>query len=153
LFLVKRSQGEITDICLALKKRGFGVNRWNGVGGKTEENESVEETAIRETEEEIGVNATDIRKVAEISFYFPHNPAWDQLVHIYFSENWQGEPKETEEARPAWFSPKELPFENMWPDDAYWMPEVLAGKLLKGSFTFKENDIIEKRELNIVEEI
>jgi len=34
VFLIKKSQGKITDICLAMKKRGFGMNRWNGVGEK-----------------------------------------------------------------------------------------------------------------------
>jgi hypothetical protein len=34
LFLVKKNGEEITDICLAMKKRGFGSGRYNGVGGK-----------------------------------------------------------------------------------------------------------------------
>ena len=39
-----------------MKKRGFGANRWNGVGGKMEANDTtIEETAKRETQEEIGV--------------------------------------------------------------------------------------------------
>jgi len=38
VFLIKKSQGEITDICLAMKKRGFGMNRWNRVGGNKKVN-------------------------------------------------------------------------------------------------------------------
>jgi len=54
VFLIKKSQGEIIDICLAMKKRGFGMNRWNGVGGKVNgENETIEDAAKRETKEEI----------------------------------------------------------------------------------------------------
>ena len=54
VFLIKRIDGEIKDICLAMKKRGFGVNRWNGVGGKVDDqNETIEEAAKRETKEEI----------------------------------------------------------------------------------------------------
>ncbi|MFA6919339.1 MAG: hypothetical protein WC244_04525 [Patescibacteria group bacterium] len=35
VFLIKKSQEKVTEICLAMKKRGFGMNRWNGVGGQT----------------------------------------------------------------------------------------------------------------------
>ena len=41
VFLIKRSQGKILEICLAMKKRGFGMNRWNGVGGKVEKDENI----------------------------------------------------------------------------------------------------------------
>ena len=43
LFLVKNGQ-----VLLAMKKRGFGAGRWNGVGGKVHAGESVAETAVRE---------------------------------------------------------------------------------------------------------
>ena len=43
VFLVKKFQKEVTDICLAMKKRSFGANRWNGVGGKVISGETLEE--------------------------------------------------------------------------------------------------------------
>lgn len=43
------------QVLLALKKRGFGEGKWNGVGGKVKDGETIEQTAIRETQEEIGV--------------------------------------------------------------------------------------------------
>ena len=153
VFLVKKNKGKITDICLAMKKRGFGVNRWNGVGGKLKIGESIIEAAKRETKEEIGVFLDDVKKMAELSFYFPHNPAWNQMVHVYFAESWQGEVEETEEMRPKWFSINELPYKEMWPDDIYWIPEVLKGNLLKAAFQFGQNDTVDKKEVNIVESI
>lgn len=153
VFLIKKEEDKITDICLAMKKRGFGVNRWNGVGGKVKEEESIIEAAKRETKEEIDVDLSNMNKVAEIAFSFPHNPAWDQMVHVYFTENWNGDAKESEEMRPKWFKTNELPYKEMWPDDIYWVPEVLKGNMLKASFKFGENDVILKKEVNIVEEI
>ncbi len=47
IFLVKRTDGNITEICLAMKKRGFGMGRWNGVGGKVEKGEAIEDAALR----------------------------------------------------------------------------------------------------------
>ncbi len=153
VFLIKKSGDEIMDICLAMKKKGFGVNRWNGTGGKVEEGETIEETARRETKEEINVSAKNLKKIAELSFYFPHNPAWDQMVHVYFTEEWEGEPTESEEMNPKWFKVKELPYSQMWPDDIFWLPEVLKGNLLRASFKFGEKDSILEKEVNIVESL
>ena len=154
VFLIKKSQGEIKDICLAMKKRGFGMNRWNGIGGKVDDqNETIEDAAKRETKEEVGVIVKELNKVAELSFYFPHNPVWDQIVHVYFSENWDGEPRESEEMNPKWFSKDELPFQDMWPDDIFWLPEVLKGNLLKAMFKFGEKDVVLDKKVNIVNEL
>jgi 8-oxo-dGTP diphosphatase/2-hydroxy-dATP diphosphatase len=38
-----------------MKKRGFGKGKWNGFGGKVEEGECIEDSAIRELEEECGL--------------------------------------------------------------------------------------------------
>jgi 8-oxo-dGTP pyrophosphatase MutT (NUDIX family) len=141
LFLVKKSQGRVAELCLAMKKRGFGVNRWNGVGGKVKGDETIEEAAARETKEEIGVEIKKMDKIAELSFYFPHNQLWNQLVHVYFSDEWEGEPIESEEMNPKWFSADKLPFANMWPDDEFWVPDVLRGNLLKGMFRFAEGEL------------
>lgn len=152
VFLVRRSEAGIADICLAMKKRGFGANRWNGVGGKVKcGEETIEEAAKREAREEIGVSISDLRKIAELSFCFPHNPVWDQTVHVYFSENWEGEPQESEEMNPKWFSPDEIPYENMWPADIFWLPEAIKGRALKATVKFGENDVVEDKEINIVE--
>lgn len=150
LFLVKKSEGEISEVCLAMKKRDFGVGRWNGVGGKVNPEETVEEGAKRETQEEIGVFAKELKKVAELYFYFSQNSNWNQLVHVYVCENWDGEPAESEEMNPKWFSVSELPFEKMWPDDTFWLPKMLKGELIRATFEFGEGDVILDKEVKVV---
>lgn len=152
-FLIKRSKGQITKVCLAMKKRGFGVDRWNGVGGKVEVNETIEAAAQRETQEEIGVILKDLKKVAELSFYFSHQPDWNQLVHVYLTEDWVNEPQESEEMNPKWFNAEQLPYAEMWPDDVFWLPKVLQGSLIKGAFTFGENDVILQQEVEEVNQL
>src|SRR3989344_311939 len=128
VFLINKSEGNITDICLAMKKRGFGVNRWNGVGGKVDDQkETVEEAAKRETKEEINVSVKDLKKVAELSFYFPHNPAWDQIVHVYLTESWDGDPKESEEMRPEWFLLKKYSFKKIGVECQFWVLKIFEG--------------------------
>lgn len=151
LFLIKRDGGIINDILLAQKKRGFGLGRYNGVGGKVKPGETIEEAAKRETQEEIGVKVDKIIKVAELSFYFPHQPDWNQMVHTYFVEEWAGEPTESEEMNPKWFAAASLPFAQMWPDDIFWVPDVISGKLLRARFTFGEGDAVLEKDIIVVE--
>jgi len=154
LFLIKKTNDEITDICLVMKKRGFGMNRWNGVGGKVNQGvESIREATIREAKEEILVEVKSLDKVAELEFYFPHNSNFNQLVHVYFTEEWLGEPQESEEMRPEWFKVNKIPFDKMWVDDIFWLPEVIKGNLIKASFTFEVDDNVIDQEVNIVDKL
>lgn len=129
------------EILLAMKKRSFGAGRFNGAGGKIEVGESITASAVRELKEElqVAIVEADLEKVAELNFFFPHRPAWDQTCHVFTTNRWQGEPTETEEMKPQWFSKNSLPFEEMWPDDKYWVPRMLAGEKLHGDFTFSDD--------------
>jgi 8-oxo-dGTP pyrophosphatase MutT (NUDIX family) len=150
VFLIKKESGKVSEICLAMKKRGFGMGRWNGAGGKVEEGESYEEAAIRETNEEIGVKVNKIEPIAELTFIFANKEEWNQSVRAYFSDQWVGQPEESEEMSPQWFKANDLPFSEMWPDDKFWLPDVIKGKKLKASFTFGENDSVLDKKIETV---
>lgn len=130
------------EVLLAMKKRGFGKGRWNGVGGKHNPGENINQTAIRETQEEIDVVLKDIEVRAVLDFYFPNNPDWSQQVIVYFSKSWEGIPKETEEMKPLWYKKDDLPLNEMWSGDKHWLPKVLGGSKVKAEFLFGENDIV-----------
>jgi len=138
------------EILLALKKRGFGINKWNGVGGKIEVGESIEEAAVRELKEEIGVDASlmNLNKAGSIKFYFANRADWNNHMHIFLIRDWQGQPEETEEMKPQWHSLGELPFESMWIDDSHWLPLVLSGKKIEAEFYFdSDGQAIERFEI------
>ena len=54
--------------------------------------------------------------------------------------------------KPQWFHIDEIPFDQMWPDDPFWIPLFLSGKKFKGTFSFGESDTILKQQLVEVEE-
>ena len=151
-FLIRENNGE-KEVLLAMKKRGFGLGKWNGMGGKLDlkKDRDIFETAKRELKEEIGVETGELEKVAILSFYFPYQKEWNQDVHVFFAKNWQGEPKESEEMKPQWFKINMIPFESMWSDDKFWLPKVLNGKKLKADFIFKPGEIIESHKIKIVQ--
>ena len=130
---------ETNKILLAMKKRGFGVGKYNGFGGKVNPGESIKQAALREFQEESCMTAElgDFAKVGEFDFYFPHKPEFDQTVHVYAIGKCQGEPKETEEMAFEWFNVNSIPYAKMWDDDKYWLPHILEGKKLSASFVFK----------------
>jgi mutator protein MutT len=151
LFLVKKEDGIVIDICLAMKKRGFGLGRWNGAGGKLDEGEIVEQALVRETQEEIGVKPVHYQKIAEIDFHFRDQSDWDQKCHTYSCDKWEGEPSESEEMKPQWYKVDSIPFDSMWPDDIYWLPKVLENNLVQASFMFAPGDVILEQKIIIVD--
>ncbi len=146
LFLTKDK-----EILLAMKKRGFGAGRYNGVGGKVEEGETVEQAMLREADEEIGVIPSHYWKVGENDFIYESEGEQKRMyTHIFFCDEWEGEPAESEEMMPRWFDPASLPFDDMWPDDRYWLPEVLAGNEILGTFTFDGQNTMLSHDVKIV---
>lgn len=129
-------------VLLGMKKRGFGAGRWNGFGGKVEAGEAIEAAAKRETEEECGVIITEMEKVGIHEFEFADKRGEILEVHVFRVDTWQGEPEETEEMRPQWFTIDAVPYDEMWPDDIHWLPVFLAGKKFRTKFLFGEGDAV-----------
>lgn len=134
------------QILLAMKKRGFGAGRWNGYGGKVAEGESIEDSAKRELVEESGITAQELLNRGQLTFTFEDSDT-ELEVHLFSVNRFVGEPSETEEMKPQWFAHSEIPYPEMWADDPHWLPLVLSGKNVKGSFHFnnsKDQQILNK---------
>lgn len=136
-------------VLLGKKKCGFGVGRWNGFGGKVKKGETIEEAAKREIKEEAGITSKSFEKFAIVEFEFRGNPEILE-VHFFKINQFSGKPKESAEMKPQWFNIKEIPFQEMWPDDKFWFPLFLEGKKFKGKFLFEGQNKILKYNLNEV---
>lgn len=131
---------EKNKILLARKKKGFGQGKWNGIGGKLEKGETVEDTMIRETEEEISVIPIEYKKVGIINFIeYYKDELTNVQMHVYISTKWDKTPIESVEMLPEWFDIDNLPWDDMFPDDAFWLPYVLEGKMIEGYFKFDKD--------------
>jgi 8-oxo-dGTP diphosphatase/2-hydroxy-dATP diphosphatase len=64
-------------------------------------------------------------------------------VHVFSCSNFEGEIKETEEMAPKWFKIEEIPFDQMWPDDKYWLPILLKGKNFRGKFYVEGRKLVD----------
>lgn len=81
----------------------------------------------------------------------PVSRDFNQQVCVFLCDDWEGEPQESEEMKPAWFSKDQLPFTQMWPDDPHWLPHVLAGKTLTAEFAFDAQEQIAAYNIKIGE--
>ncbi len=133
-------------VLLAMKKRGLGEGKWNGPGGKVEAGETPEQACEREFYEETKSRATVLEFRGIIEFVYDAKPDWNQKCYIFVGRDLKGQPQETEEMLPAWYSLSELPLDNMWEDDVLWLPDVLRGGQVNMRFYFDEQNQMVKHE-------
>lgn len=131
-----------THVLLGMKKNGFGAGRWNGFGGKVQSGEEVGEAARRELLEESGIGDGVLISAGTLKFSFEsaEEPSID--MHIFKLENFFDEPVETKEMRPKWFLFEDIPYQDMWPDNEYWLPRFLKGESINGHCHFKDFNTI-----------
>jgi len=128
------------EILLGEKKRGFAKGTFNGIGGKQDPGETIEEAMVRETQEEIGVTPKVFEQVGQINF-----DTWYKGEHvnmnlsIYTCTKFEGNICETEEMRPKWFKINEIPFDKMLADDKLWFSYVLENKKFVGDVKLNQN--------------
>jgi 8-oxo-dGTP diphosphatase len=123
-------------VLLIRKKRGIGQGKLNGPGGKIEAGEGIEESAIREVREEVGIEAINPEIFGELDFYFGNEHF--MKVYVLRTEKFTGTEIETDEAIPKWFPTEQLPFGEMWADEVFWMPLMFQNKKFSGAFHFDE---------------
>lgn len=113
------------QILLGMKKRGFGAGWWNGFGGKLEQGESYEASAMRETREEVEVEIDESGLVHAADIVFRFDGSVDVVTKAFIARAFSGNPVETEEMRPEWFALNAIPYDTMWPGDDKWIPQII----------------------------
>lgn len=129
-----------SQLLLAMKKRGFGVGKLNGYGGKIGAGETISQAACREVKEEAEIDVIEIDKRGLINFSWSSNKNRPIECHVFEIIKYTGEPVETEEMKPEWFSLDSLPYDRMWDDDPFWLPHFLANKKFEANFIFNDDD-------------
>ena len=130
------------EVLLGYKKRGFGAGKFAGIGGRVEAGETIRAAACREVYEETGITTTehDLQAMGAITFRFPNQPTWNQVVHVFIVTRWTGEPNESDEMLPTWYPTDAVPFEQMWDDSQYWLPQILASQPLQAQITYADDN-------------
>jgi len=128
------------EVLLIHKLTGIGKGKINGPGGKIDPGETPEQAIIRECQEELHITPRNISKRGELCFAMTHIP--DIHCHVFTTSEFEGEPTATREAEPFWVKISDIPYDKMWEDDQYWLPQMLAGEYFHARFDFVDEDII-----------
>jgi 8-oxo-dGTP diphosphatase len=129
------------EILLMRKKRGLGAGKINGPGGRLEQGESAQDCAIRETQEELRIRPRNVQAVGELFFHAVDMPR----IHCYLftASDYDGAPTETEEAVPRFYPIDEIPYDEMWEDNRYWLPLIISGQRVIGYSTFANERLVD----------
>ena len=105
------------------KKKDINHGKWIAVGGKQEASETVEECAIRETEEETGftLDSLDLKGIV----WFEYDDEESELIYVYTSDSFHGELKECSEGTLAWINESELMNLQLWEGDRLFMQKLI----------------------------
>ena len=106
------------------KKKDVNKDKWIGVGGKFEEDESPEECLLREVKEETGVTLTSFRLRGIVTFV---SVGWDsELMFLYTADAWEGDLGRTalsscNEGTLEWVPKDRLHLLNLWEGDKIFL--------------------------------
>lgn len=130
------------QVLLGRRKTGPGRGRFAAIGGRLKSGESPRGAAAREIHEELGVQVAvdQLRPAARLTFLFPSNPSWNEIAHVFLVNRWEGEPLETEEVAPSWFTLTQVPFDRMWEDYGDWLPAVIGGTYSDAAYTYASDN-------------
>ncbi len=129
-YIQREEQGEQQYLMLHRVKKENDLNhdKWIGVGGKFEEDESPEECVLRETWEETGLTLTQWRYRGIVTFI---SDQWDtEYMHLFTATDWTGALKECDEGVLEWISQERFMSLPQWEGDRIFL------KLLKEEAPF-----------------
>ena len=82
------------------KENDLNKDKWIGIGGKFEENESPEECLLREAKEETGLTLTDYRYCGIVTFV---SDIWEgEYMHLFHATGFEGELIDCDEGTLEW---------------------------------------------------
>ena len=101
------------------KENDLNHDKWIGIGGKFEENESPEDCMLREAHEETGLTLTSWRYRGIVTFI---SDEWEtEYMHLFTADGWTGELKECDEGDLEWIKKSALLSLKLWEGDKIFL--------------------------------
>lgn len=101
------------------KKNDINKDKWIGVGGHFEQDESPEECVIREVREETGYTLTAWRFRGIVTFV--SGDSVTEYMHLFTADGFTGEAAECDEGQLEWVAIRDIPKLNLWEGDRIFL--------------------------------
>ena len=101
------------------KENDLNRDKWIGIGGKFEENESPEDCMLREAQEETGLTLTSWRYRGIVTFL---SDRWEtEYMHLFTADGYSGTLRQCDEGDLAWIKKSELLKLKLWEGDKIFL--------------------------------
>ena len=101
------------------KENDLNHDKWIGIGGKFEENESPEDCMLREAREETGLTLTSWRYRGIVTFL---SDRWEtEYMHLFTADGYSGTLRQCDEGDLAWIKKSELLKLKLWEGDKIFL--------------------------------
>ena len=128
------------------KKHDINHNKWIGVGGHVEPNETIDECAIREVKEETGLDVHSLSCSGEVLFV---DENLKMMMYIYEITDFSGDLIECNEGELKWIPIKDIYNYPMWEGDKAFLPKLINHEpYFKMVLTYRDNKLISIEEIN-----
>ncbi|MFZ1289929.1 MAG: 8-oxo-dGTP diphosphatase [Melioribacteraceae bacterium] len=118
------------------KENDYHEGKWNGLGGKFEQNESPEECAIREVFEESGLIVKNPILKGHITFpMFDGKDDW--YVWLFVFNEIEGNLIDSPEGKLEWIPNEKLTKLNLWEGDQIFIPWLFEDKIFSAKFNYE----------------
>ena len=124
------------------KKNDENHDKWIGVGGKFEANESPEDCMRREILEETGLAVTGYRYRGIVTFVSDLYET--EYMHLFTVTDWTGEARECDEGELAWIKKQKLFDLTLWQGDRIFLDLLQKDvPFFSLKLTYRGDDLIE----------
>ena len=105
------------------KENDASHDKWIGVGGKCEADESPDECMLREVQEETGLTVTSWRYRGIVTFISDVWPC--EYMHLFTADRWEGSETDCDEGDLQWIDKERLFGLTLWPGDRIFLRLIM----------------------------
>ena len=120
-------------------------DKWIGVGGKCEADESPDECMLREVKEETGLTVTSWRYRGIVTFISDIWPC--EYMHLFTADSWEGKETDCDEGDLQWIDKERLFDLTLWPGDRIFLSLIMDPQqpFFSLKLVYKGDDLVEAK--------
>jgi 8-oxo-dGTP diphosphatase len=119
------------------KKNDIHEGKWNGLGGKFEDNETPEECIIREVKEESGLSISSPKLHGFITFPL-FDGIHDWYIFVFTADKFKGELIDSNEGQLEWIPSDKVTDLNLWDGDVIFLEWLNKDKFFSAKFVYEK---------------